>query len=389
MSSKIEDRPRFVASLRQHERFDALATLARRALDPLADARAGGASREFVAGLADELGITHETAVEGIRLRSTLERGAESAEEWALVSALALTRWSSDLEAVDASVRGRKFVRLADAMEGRGVDFYGWVEPSMSEVAAQCVVTAMVAASIEDAAQGRAGRSRAYARVEALRAMGSDSARHALIEGLGDSPLAAVLGRTPDTRTSFSYRASTTPPPRTGFVGALRLLSGLAIVEWIGRGLGSLVGLTTVADVAVDPGGIAIETRTAIGGRVLRHRTERFARAALVGAAQVTQYPALHLLVGALALALGIVVGGTLIVDGVRSGETALLLVGAALVGGGAALDLVLSVILPSARGKAVLQIALAPSRILCLSGVEEADAAATLDAVHAPRRRD
>lgn len=389
MASKIDDRPRFMESLRANAAFPPLSKLARRVFDRLAETRQRSASAEFVAGMADELGVTHETAIEGLRLRSILERGAESPEEWALLVGLALARIGAELEGPDIETRARKLVKQADALEAIGIDVYSWVDAAMPATAAESVVRAMIDATIADDADGRAGRSRAYPRVEALRSLGGDAGRKRLVTELGDSPLAAVLGRTSDARTAFRFRARTAPvPPQSGVLGALRLVSGVALAQWIVRGLGLIVGLQNQAEISVDPGGIAIEAQTRLGERVLRSSQERFARASLVSAARVTKFPAIHLLVGALALATGIIAGGVVLVDGVRSGETLLLLLGAALILGGGVLDVVFGVLVPAGRGRAVLEVVVAPKRVLRLVDVAEADALATLDAVHAPRRR-
>ena len=109
-------------------------------------------------------------------------------------------------------------------------------------------------------------------------------------------------------------------------------------------------------------------------------------RDALVSVARATRYPAIRLLVGALALALGIVVGGILVGDGVRSGETYLLIAGAVLVLAGGLVDLALAVLWPASKGRAVLDLVIAPKTVLSLADVPEESALATIDWVRGAR---
>lgn len=387
MSSRIDDRIAFVGALRGHPDHDKLAALARRCFDRLGESRSLSVGRDAVAAMADELGVGQDLAIEGLRLRSVLERGPESKEEWAVVIGLALLRTSSELAAADGAGRARKLVRTADALEWLGVDVYGFFAAALEPAALTAAIGAMVDQTLEDAAQGRAGRAHALPRLEALATFTTPeaaTARARLAHRIAGTPLEALFGAAGAERpgrVSFSARTAPTPP-RSGFVGALRLVSGFALLQWLVRGLAWLAGVHTHADVVMDDSGVTLEARTQIAGRTVRTRNERYARSALLAAARVTRFPAVHLLVGALALALGIVFGGAVFADGVKSGETVLLLAGAGLVLGGALLDLLLAVVVPASRNRSTLELVVAPGKRLRLVDVVADDADAAVAAV-------
>jgi len=387
MASRIDDRAGFVRDLRAHPDSASLATLCRRVLDRIAEARTTTLTREFVSAQADELKVSHDVVVDGVRVRAVLERGPESPEEWSIVVAFALIRIAAELESGEKA-KARKFVREADVLESLGIDVYSFVESTTSEDARAAIIDAMVSATRDDAPKGRVGRARAYARVEALRSFESNSAavaRATIASMLVDSPLANVLGATTGASV-VRFEARTVPGPRSGFLGALSLVSGFSLLRWVGRGLLSLAGIRNLAAVSVDSSSLTIESKTTFGDRVLRRRTLRVSRDALLAASHATRFPAMRLLVGAVALAFGLVVGGLVIGDGVRSGETYLLLLGAALVLGGGLLDLALAVAWPASKGRAVLDLVIAPKTVLSLVDVPEPDAAATLEWIRGRR---
>lgn len=392
MTSRIDDRSRFVATLREHPDHEKMAAFARRVFERLGERSVTSAGRDAVGAVADELGIGQELTVEGVRLRGVLERGAESKEEWAVLVALALPRIGAELSAEPNLARARKLVRHADALEWLGVDVYGYFDAALDPTALGAALDAMVDQTIEDIGRGRSGRAHALPRVEALAASvhpKAATARARLAHRLPQGALRTCLeaasapGAPAPSSRSLHVTARTRPaPPRSGFWGALRLVSGLALLQWLGRGLLALAGMRTSAELTIDTESITVESRTELGGRVVRRSRERFGRAALLSAAHATRFPALQLLVGALALAVGIVLGGWLLADGVQSGETFLLLVGAGLALGGGLLDLLLAVAVPAARGRSTLSLELAPRRSLRLVDVPVDDAEAAVEAV-------
>jgi hypothetical protein len=74
-----------------------------------------------------------------------------------------------------------------------------------------------------------------------------------------------------------------------------------------------------------------------------------------------------------------VLVGGLFVFDALRVGELPLLGIGAALLLGGAGLDLVLAVLVPGTRGRVALDLDLGPGHRARVSGVSQRDADALL----------
>jgi hypothetical protein len=129
-------------------------------------------------------------------------------------------------------------------------------------------------------------------------------------------------------------------------------------------------------------GGVKLDHQVEMFGRPVREGTRTMTLSAIAHAGRTTRFPAIHLLVGAVALALGVVVGGTAFVEGLRSGETILLLAGAGLVLLGGGLDLGLTVLWPARQGRVSVDVSTRPGRSAVLSGVDEDAANAFLDAL-------
>ncbi|MEM1416356.1 MAG: hypothetical protein AAGH15_15715, partial [Myxococcota bacterium] len=89
-------------------------------------------------------------------------------------------------------------------------------------------------------------------------------------------------------------------------------------------------------------------------------------------------------LLGALAFAGGIAAGGLWLFEGVRSGETVLLLAGAGAIALGAGLDLLLALALPARAGRVSVELHLMPRGRLALVGVEREAAELFLQSLRA-----
>jgi hypothetical protein len=160
-------------------------------------------------------------------------------------------------------------------------------------------------------------------------------------------------------------------PPRRGTARTLlRLVTGIAALSWLLRFVGRLVGVRREAEVELVPGGLVLRTRIELLGRTVREREERFTMAALAGVAREVRYPMLHLVVGLLALSVGILLGGLLAFDALVTGETIILLVAAALILIGGGLDLALDLLVPARAGRVSLDLSLLPARTIRIERV-------------------
>jgi hypothetical protein len=175
-------------------------------------------------------------------------------------------------------------------------------------------------------------------------------------------------------------------PRWVGSLRVLSLVSGYAIIAWVARGIGLLAGIRREADLSLAGPDIEIRERRFAFGRQVRERKDRIALSSIVSVGRQVRYPSVHLYVGAIALAIGVLVGGTWIFEGARSGELVLLSIGAGLLLAGALLDLALDVLVPGTRGRVLVELAVHRGRVLRLDGVALEDADRFLEAIRAAR---
>lgn len=172
---------------------------------------------------------------------------------------------------------------------------------------------------------------------------------------------------------SFSGVASALPP--TPFVGFLRLLSGWAALSWFVRGLLWTLGYRHTVNLHAGEVAVRVARDRRLLGRSIRQSDETLSLRALGEVTHRSWFPSLQLYVGSLCLALGIVIGGLFLIDGVRTGETYLLLIGAGaiLVGGG--FDFGLELVLPARRGEQYVDLRTIAGRGLSVRGGTEEEA--------------
>ncbi|HEY8430885.1 MAG TPA: hypothetical protein VIL20_21045, partial [Sandaracinaceae bacterium] len=323
-----------------------------------------------------------------------LERGAQSALERALVAAFAV-RGLGDALAGDAEKDARdrvfRFVRHADWLEVCTAHrVYAFVDALLEPELAARVWRELAQAMVDEAASrdGDLPRTRARnaARATALADSGSEAARAALREVVRsvalDEPtrlLASTLLGDGRDEPAIRPRLSGTMgrAPGRGSIEVLRWLSGWAILAWIARALAFVLGLRRSVEVRLSAGALEVRTKVSLLGRVVRESDETWRLEALEGAGRHVRYPAIHLLVGALALSFGVLFGGLVLFDGARSGELVLLMLASAIVLVGAGLDLALDVLVPGRRGRIAVDLRARSRRPLRLTRVpiDEADA--------------
>jgi hypothetical protein len=121
-------------------------------------------------------------------------------------------------------------------------------------------------------------------------------------------------------------------------------------------------------------------------GKRVRSSSRHLALDGVIGARATARYGGATSLAGAIALAAGVWVGGVTFVDGARTGETFLLLAGAAMIAVGAAIDLLIDVILPAGRAHARVELLFQDGTSLAIESVPDDDAHAFLHAVDRAR---
>ncbi len=167
--------------------------------------------------------------------------------------------------------------------------------------------------------------------------------------------------------------------PRNVVLTVLLAITGLLLVAAAGRLLLRYVlAYKTPAQVSASASGVRIRARTELLGRTLRDREIVIGKDALVRAVREVRFPRLGLYAGLLSLAIGTYVGVGALVDGARAASPSLLLFGLLFVAAGIALDLLLSSVLPGAKGRCRVVLAPKRGRTVCIGNVDpkRADAA-------------
>jgi len=398
-----EDVARAAAEVREHGGPDTVAAFAFDILSRQAEGKALFAGKKHVETRAEEHGMSRDDADTGRgNLLEILERGPESAAEYALVGAFAVRGLGARLKAGDEPGVLTSFVRHADWLEvATPYAVYAFVNRVLDDDEA-----ARVYAAVADACVGarpgvadHGARGAGAVRVAALGAADSEAAADALTrvaEHAADPALRAAasfaLGR---SQADGAERATSDAPgrpvqilgrlgrPRRGALReALRIASGWALLSWFVRLLASLVGTERAVEGALVPGGIELRSRVTLLGRVIREREEVVPLTGLARLSRDVRYPTLHLLVGLSTLSVGVLVGGALAADAARSGATWVLLLGALVILVGAGLDLALDVFVPARRRKVAIDLAPAAGRAYRIEGVTPEAAERFIDAV-------
>ena len=396
VSSSIE---RLAKEVSAHPSRDALGALAWDVLSRQAEGRVLFAGREFAEKRAAEHGVTRENASSSAgNVLAILERGAETDPERSVVAALAVHGLGMRLAAADADETTQllaRFVRVTDWLEiATHYTVLPFVDAILEREIAAKVWSEIAQAIVDDAGAGSGAtpreRARSAARLTALSASGAEAAKRGLAAVAGSTgidgatrALAASLGGT-GPAASTSVRGRALPARRGSFVRVLGWITGLALIAWAVRGVAALLGTRREAELSLGDGGLELCERRFLLGRMVKETRARIALSSLVTAERELRHRSLHLLVGTFALGLGILLGGTWIVDGARSGELSLLMAGAVLLLGGAGLDLAIDVLVPVTRGKVALSLATTRGGDVRVGGLSIEEADGFLDALRA-----
>ncbi len=391
-----DDVRRAVDRARVHPHASAVAALAFDVLSRQAEGRLLLAGKKLAETRARAAGVDPEQArCDGVDLLGVIERGPRSRAERALLSAFAVLGLGAKLEAAKGAERREilaRFVQHADWLETASpYAVYPFVPSLLDDAQADATWKAVGDALVAAQETTPAARARDAARLSALSLAGTDASRRecervardaldpvlrALAAGLlGGAPAAAPRG-TSHLAGRLGY------VPRASLGHAVMFVTGLAAIAWLLRLVGRVIGLSREVEIDLGERSLRIHKRTAILGRSIRESEEVHALSAIAGAARRVRYPALHLVVGLLATAIGILVGGLLFFDGVWAGEAVLALYGAVAVIVGAGLDLGLSILWPARKGRVAFELCFASRRTLRLARVPAEDAERFLSAL-------
>lgn len=347
----------------------ALNALAYDALSGQAEGQAFLVGAKYAQTKAEAHGVERGAAeTEAGNLLGILERGATEPLERALVAAFAV-RGLGDALAEDDDPKGRvfRFVRHADWLEVCSEHSVLCFVDELLEPDQAALVWRELAQRVVDDAAGRDGerprvRATNAARLSALAGSSSEAAVEGLREVVRSSALDEPTRHLASTLAGDGAEEAPGPRPRVeGDLGRvprgraveiLRWVSGWAIAAWILRALGFLLGWRRRASLRLAVDGVEVSTEVSLLGRTVRQRSETWRLDSLDAVGREVRYPSIHLLVGAVALSVGVLFGGLVLFDGVRSGELVLLMLACGLLFGGAALDLALDVLVPARGGR-------------------------------------
>jgi len=401
---RADDVSRASAEAEAHARAPALAAFADDVLFRQAEGRSLYAGEGFVRVRADAHGVLVEDAHTALgNLVEILEAGPRGPREHAVVAAFAVRGFAGRLRQTpedDRPAAAARFVRHADWLElATPYRIYPFVQARVPADGRSLIRDALVAAVLGDAASpeaddpGTRGRNAARLTVladfpDAADAL-DDVARRAVdpaVQSLAASLAidAPLLPRGDEGPRLAGLRGA---PPRPPVRNALRLLFGIALIQWVGRLLGRLVGLERPVHVTLWPPVVRVHAETRVFGRRVREEAWAVPVSTVAGAVRHARWPAIHLLVGAVALALGVFGGGVWAIDAARTGETYLAFAAAGVLLVGAGLDLGLDVLVAGRRARVAFELDLGPSGQLALVDVDLAAADHFLDALEVASR--
>jgi hypothetical protein len=351
---------------------------------------------------ASRAGIDHDSAQTELGdVLAILVRGPESGPEYALLSILAACGYALQLDAADGGER--------QALAERLVERFGWLELAsdyrisafllrvLSEPAQHALVEALSRAVLREEAAlepiDPAPRARAALRLGTLANSHSEVGRRELagLRNTAKDPITralaaaflADLARQPSPLVNAPRVAGISrPPSRSLGLSLLRWLSGYALLQALQRLVFFVLALRRESEIELRGDALCVRARTSLLGRTLRSSEACYEVERVTGAFRHARFALLRGVVGVLSLALGILLGGYLVFDGARGGAPLLLLLGAAVVAAGSALDLALNVLMPARQARVDVQVDLRGAGSLRLGRVEQADADRLLEAL-------
>jgi hypothetical protein len=378
---------RSVSEAKQHPHGQKLAALCFDMLSEQAEARglkAPGRRAVRVRAAAHRVVRTQAETGDG-NVITLLERGPERSAQWALLAAFMVRGLAEKLEDGSSAERRElleRFARHADWLElSTPYAPYRFVKGLLSEELQDALIEALegVVLAPSDGPSLGGHRARAVLRIHVLTMLDRASARVAL---------GRLAETTPDSwiRSLAQHALGTEPLPQLdGFevkgawgrvprISALRVASyfvGWAIVSAIGRTLAWGFGLERTGRVRLESNALHVRRETRLFGRTLRVSDASYALRDVEFALREVSRPAYDVLFGALALAVGALLGVVWLSDAIARGDRELLLSGALALGLGALLDLSLAGWSRLRRERAGFELMVDRERVVALCRVD------------------
>jgi hypothetical protein len=380
----IEDIDLAVNEVESHSNSAALGLLALDALCHQAERRNLNLTKKFIKQRARHHKLERSDAqTEAGNVIAIFERGPLAHFERALLVAFAVFGFGVSASKLDDSERQeaiKEFIAHADWFEMcSDYRIYCFIDRLLDGRLLKAIYDCMARLILEQEAQGRASEPAVRAR-NAVRLTALTRAKPAMSE----EALQQVAQSTKDpyTRAILSSEAAGFVPVEAvrihGIVAhvpeglirmGIRWVSGWALLNWLFRMILKTIGYRHQIEFILSEDSLSIERRVTVLSRLIRSAQEVTRVSAIESGARYIRYPALHLLIGALSLTFGILMGGMFLFDGVFAGDSALLLA-AFVVLLGAGLDLALDTVMPSRAGQVSIEVRIAKRKKIQLAGV-------------------
>lgn len=386
---------RIVDEVSSHEKRDGIALLAFDWMTRQGEGRTLLVGRDWVQKRAGERHVTREmTATSAGALLDILERGVENAREAQMIAAFAVAGWGLTLRDADDSTRGiavERFLRHADWFEmSTTFSLYSFVDVLLSADDARAIWAKLASQAIRVDHETPKDRAAQVMRLYVLLKSGVAREDEHIERIAREAPepttrelASAVLGR----RASWGHEAlslsgRTRRVPRRLWIEILRWASSWAFFAALLRVLLFFTGFRSTVELVLRARVLHVTRRVVWLGRVVRESKEQYDASRVVGAKRAARYAWWPSLVGATALAAGIIAGGLWGFDGIRTGTPSLLILGAIVVFVGAAFDFVMAFLMEGMRGRVSLEVVLTSDKSAAISGIEISDADNFIDSL-------
>jgi len=380
----IEDIDIAVNEVQSHVHGEALALMARDVIRYQAQRRNMNLTKKFIKQCARHYNLNREKAQTELgNLIAIFERGPLAHFESALCVAFAVRGFGAAMSQIDDAKRHeaiQAFLVHADWLEMCSpYRVYCFFDRLLDGRLLKAIYDCMAQLILEEEARGRSSEP-AIRACNTIRLTALTRAKTTVSE----EALQKIARSTTDrfTRAFLTSEAAGFVPvdtvridgtiahiPEGLFRVGIRWVSGWALLSWIFRMVLKTIGYRQEIELVLSEDSLSIERRTTVFARLIRRAQEVIRIGVIEGGARYVRYPAFHLLIGALSLTFGILMGGMFLFDGVFAGDSALLLA-AFVVLLGAGLDLALDTLIPSRRGRVSIEIRIAKRKKIQIAGV-------------------
>lgn len=354
----LETVDRVVTEVRVHPHAERLAALCFEVLSSQAEGRALYTGRRLMRVRAATHRVARSEAETPLgNVVTILERGPERSVEWALLAAFAVRGLDQAVAEGNATERRElleRFARHADWLElSTPYAPYRFVAELLSETSQDALIEAIEGFVLANTEPPSAGtfRARATLRLHVLASLKRPQARVVLarvVETTQDSWLRVLaqhaLGTEPVPLTDgFELKGMWGRIPRFSALRLVQYVTGIALLVAIGRFLAYSFGLDRTGKVRLENNAVHVHRETKFFGRTLRVSDASYALRDIECAKREVSLPALHVVCGALSLAVGIILAVIWTSDAVARGDGSLLASAALAIGVGAGVDLILA----------------------------------------------